>query len=248
MSTKTAVFRSDLVVDGVLQGPTISGIDTKITNNKLDIETKLNQEVVDRTTAIDNVNTAFNNRVTFTDTELQRLQTQHNSDDTRLTTVETRLDGVDANLQTQISNQIAKHNTDIANLDPRVATLESKFIVDSINKTITIPEDYKFVILGSLEQGGTGAVSSPPPPSGDTPPTQNLADYRWVNDQEGSFSDINFYNSNITYFQSNPIVFGSTLTQVQLDEINNYFGNGGTINELYAGQGDNSFKIVYTGA
>ena len=56
-------------------------------------------------------------------------------------------------LQNQITAQIAVHNADIANLDPRVAKYEGLLVIDDVAKTITIPADYKLVVQGAFEQG-----------------------------------------------------------------------------------------------
>lgn len=106
--------------------------------------------------------------VTSIDTELKRLDDLHNSDSLRLTTVENKLKNVDTDIKQQITDQIAQHNTDIANLDPRVTSIESKLQIDDLAKTITIPSDYRLVILGAFDIGTDD--TNPAPPATPTPP------------------------------------------------------------------------------
>mmetsp|Transcript_2767 Transcript_2767/g.5269 ORF Transcript_2767/g.5269 Transcript_2767/m.5269 type:complete len:225 (-) Transcript_2767:316-990(-) len=127
----------------------ISTVQQTITDNKTDIEGKLATETNARLT----LESAINNRTSYVDNEIVRLDAQHSDDAKTLSDHKVILDNIDTDLQNQISTQIAQHNTDIANLDPRVALYESKLVIDEVNKTITIPADYKLIVLGDFQNG-----------------------------------------------------------------------------------------------
>lgn len=220
--------------------------------NKTNIEGALATETSNRLTAISDLNTTISTRNTYVDGEISRLDGLHQSDSERLTTIENELKTRDNDIDQKISDAVVLEQKRFDNQEPRLQKLEQFFVIDDATQTITL-KNYKIIIEGDLEQG-TGSSSPPPPPdnSPENPdpapsgaPSQNLSDYVWVSDGEGAYQDIIFYNNDIAYFQSNPIAFGSIPTQVQLDEIQNYFGSGGTIDELYAGQGEsNKIKLI----
>lgn len=173
-----STFYQDLDVAGTLSGPTVTRIDNEravllnsLSNHITNYNTSetanqterqgLQTQITTNANTLTTFNSTFTSRTTFVDTELKRLDDLHTADDTRLTAVETELKNVDTDIKQQITDQIAKHNTDIANLDPRVAKFESKLIIDDTTKTITIPSDYTLVILGAVDVGPSSNFGNP---------------------------------------------------------------------------------------
>ena len=87
------------------------------------------------------------------DAKIQANTTAHIADDARLTAVESALQSVDTNLQAQITAAVNEHNTELGNIPTVVADLQSKFVIDEANNTITIPAGYTFVVAGSFQNG-----------------------------------------------------------------------------------------------
>lgn len=139
---KTAAFNSSVSVRGALQGPTIN-----------DIYYKINLEEYNRLNSVAAAESSITNLHSTVTSEVARLDGQHTSDDQRLTSVETALKDVDTDIDGKIEAQITKHNQDMDNLNPRVASFESSFIIDQVKQTITVPSGFKFIVLGDLEQG-----------------------------------------------------------------------------------------------
>lgn len=148
-----ATARADIVQSVTnLDNATTQGftdVNATINQNKTDIEASLASEVNARLS----LEGAVNTRNTFVDSEIVRLDAQHTSDDARLTQVETDLSNVDTTIQNTISAQIDDFNQHTANILPRVDDIEAKFTIDNVAKTITIPADYKLIVLGEFEQG-----------------------------------------------------------------------------------------------
>lgn len=127
----------------------IAGVQQEIDDNKNDIEGKLATE----TNARLSLETSVNNRTNYVDSELTRLQTQHDTDDTRLTTIEGELKTRDNDIDQKIADAVVLEQQRFDNQEPRLQLIESKLIIDEVNKTITIPADYTLVVSGSLTQG-----------------------------------------------------------------------------------------------
>lgn len=52
-----------------------------------------------------------------------------------------------------INDQLTQNNVENANNKVDIASFKEAFIIDRVNKTITINPEYKLIIPGSLEQG-----------------------------------------------------------------------------------------------
>jgi hypothetical protein len=85
--------------------------------------------------------------------DIKTNQDAHVADDARLTAVESALQTVDSDLQAQITAAVNEHNTELGNIPTIVSDLQSKFIIDEVNNTITIPAGYTFVVAGSFQNG-----------------------------------------------------------------------------------------------
>ena len=127
--------------------------DASLSTALTDAQTSLSSDIANETTARLAFQSSQNAKNNQLDQEIADLNALHVSDDARLTNIEATLDQRDDDIEAKIDAQISAHNTDIANLDPRVASLEGVFAVDPVNKTITVPADYNLVVLGDFNQG-----------------------------------------------------------------------------------------------
>lgn len=100
--------------------------------------------------------------------KLNELGSLHNSDAARLSAVEGHLASRDDAVEEKVNAMIAEHNTDIANLDPRIRAFESMFYIDDSTSTVALKEGYKFKVSELEQVVGTGFVAPTGAQAGDT--------------------------------------------------------------------------------
>jgi len=129
----------------------ISALTQQVDDNKADIEGKLAVE----TNARLSLEQAGNNRATYVDGEIARLDQQHADDDARLTAVETAQSQVNTDIEQKIQERIDAHNADLDNTLPRLAKLEEYFVIDESSGTpiVRIKAGVQFEVSGNFVQG-----------------------------------------------------------------------------------------------
>lgn len=126
-------------------------VNTTINDNKTDIEGKLATE----TSARLSLQSDFNNRNTFIDSEIVRLDQQHTDDDARLTAVEQAQATVNTDIEQKIQDRIDAHNADLDNTLPRLSKLEEYFVVDEsgAEPVVRIKAGVQFEVSGDFIHG-----------------------------------------------------------------------------------------------